>query len=167
MEKSKKAINVEGGFFFYGGWNFSKSVSVGSAFIREMRVLSFYSTWERWLLRRRTSKWPGYTGVRRQDRNVWEVRSGGSLLWIERIFSTMNQDWWVISASLLAGSRSTTLTSPGISRSKPDINDKTGFYYWTKLSCSIQMMPPTLSSKHLPVNMHMAYAWFSGQGGLH
>ena len=39
MEKSKKSINVEGGFLFCGGWNFSKSVSVGSTFIREMRVL--------------------------------------------------------------------------------------------------------------------------------
>ena len=29
---------VEGGFFC-GGWNFSKSVSVGPTFIREMRVL--------------------------------------------------------------------------------------------------------------------------------
>ena len=27
-----------GGGFFCGGWNFSKSVSVGSTFIREMRV---------------------------------------------------------------------------------------------------------------------------------
>ena len=35
-----KSINVEGGFWFYGGWNFSKSVSVGSSFIREMRVFS-------------------------------------------------------------------------------------------------------------------------------
>ena len=33
-----RSINVEGGFFFWGGWNFSKSVSVGSTFIREMRV---------------------------------------------------------------------------------------------------------------------------------
>ena len=33
-----KSINVEGGFFFCGGWNFSKSVSVGPTFIREMRV---------------------------------------------------------------------------------------------------------------------------------
>ena len=32
-----KSINVEGGFFL---WNFSKSVSVGSTFIREMRVMS-------------------------------------------------------------------------------------------------------------------------------
>ena len=31
-----KSINVE--VFFCGGWNFSKSVSVGSTFIREMRV---------------------------------------------------------------------------------------------------------------------------------
>ena len=43
MEKSKKSINVEGGFLFCGGWNFSKLVSVGPTFIREMRVrlLSF------------------------------------------------------------------------------------------------------------------------------
>ena len=34
----KKSINVEGGFLFCGGWNFSKSVSVGPTFIREMRV---------------------------------------------------------------------------------------------------------------------------------
>ena len=33
-----KSINVEGGFSFCGGWNFSKSVSVDSTFIREMRV---------------------------------------------------------------------------------------------------------------------------------
>ena len=39
MEKSKKSINVEGGFLFCGGWNFSKSVSVGSTFIREMSVV--------------------------------------------------------------------------------------------------------------------------------
>ena len=39
MKKSKISINVEGGFLFCGGWNFSKSVSVGSTFIREMRVL--------------------------------------------------------------------------------------------------------------------------------
>ena len=38
MEKSKKSINVEGGFLFCGGWNFSKSVSMGPTFIREMRV---------------------------------------------------------------------------------------------------------------------------------
>ena len=37
-EKSKNSINVEGGFLFCGGWNFSKSVSVDSTFIREMRV---------------------------------------------------------------------------------------------------------------------------------
>ena len=43
MEKSKKSINVEGGYLFCGGWNFSKSVSVGSTFIREMRVLWFLS----------------------------------------------------------------------------------------------------------------------------
>ena len=45
MEKSKKSINVEGGFLFCGGWNFSKSVSVGSTFIREMRVLSALRKW--------------------------------------------------------------------------------------------------------------------------
>ena len=39
VEKSKNSINVEGGFLFCGGWNFSKSVSVGPTFIREMRVL--------------------------------------------------------------------------------------------------------------------------------
>ena len=38
MEKSKISINVEGGFLFCGGWDFLKSVSVGSTFIREMRV---------------------------------------------------------------------------------------------------------------------------------
>ena len=38
MEKSKISINVKGGFLFSGGWNFLKSVSVGSTFIREMRV---------------------------------------------------------------------------------------------------------------------------------
>ena len=42
VEKSKKSINVEGGFLFCGGWNFSKSVSVGPTFIREMRVGYFY-----------------------------------------------------------------------------------------------------------------------------
>ena len=32
-------INKRGGWIsFCGGWNFSKSVSVGSTFIREMRV---------------------------------------------------------------------------------------------------------------------------------
>ena len=41
MEKSKISINVEVGFLFCGGWHFSKSVSVGSTFIREMRVLSY------------------------------------------------------------------------------------------------------------------------------
>ena len=35
--KIAKSINVEGGFFC-GCWNFSKSVSVDSTFIREMRV---------------------------------------------------------------------------------------------------------------------------------
>ena len=39
MEKSKNSINVEGGSLFCGGWNFSKSVSVGPTFIREMRVV--------------------------------------------------------------------------------------------------------------------------------
>ena len=39
MEKSKKSINVEGGFLFCGGWNFSKSVSMGPTFIRQMRVM--------------------------------------------------------------------------------------------------------------------------------
>ena len=33
-----KSYFVEGGFFFCGGWNFSKSVSQDSTFIREMRV---------------------------------------------------------------------------------------------------------------------------------
>ena len=33
-----KSINVKGGFPFRGGWNFKKSVSVDSTFIREMRV---------------------------------------------------------------------------------------------------------------------------------
>ena len=33
---------MEGGFCFCGGWNFSKSVSVGSTFIREMRVCAFF-----------------------------------------------------------------------------------------------------------------------------
>ena len=36
-----KSINMEGGFSFCGGWNFSKSVSVDSTFIREMRVPHF------------------------------------------------------------------------------------------------------------------------------
>ena len=35
--KSNKR-GVEGGFLFCGGWDFLKSVSVGSTFIREMRV---------------------------------------------------------------------------------------------------------------------------------
>ena len=39
MEKSKISINVEGGFLFCGGWNFSKSVIVDPTFIREIRVL--------------------------------------------------------------------------------------------------------------------------------
>ena len=33
-----KSINVEAGFCFCGGWNFSKLVIVDSTFIREMRV---------------------------------------------------------------------------------------------------------------------------------
>ena len=37
-----KSINVEGGFCFCGGWNFSKLVSVDSTFIREMRVQKWY-----------------------------------------------------------------------------------------------------------------------------
>ena len=36
--KSKISINVEDRFLFCGGWNLLKSVSVGSTFIREMRV---------------------------------------------------------------------------------------------------------------------------------
>ena len=32
-----------GGIFFCGGWNFSKSVSVDSTFIREMRVVAPYN----------------------------------------------------------------------------------------------------------------------------
>jgi hypothetical protein len=40
VEKSKKSKNVEGGFLFCGGWNFSKLVSVGPTFIREMRVIT-------------------------------------------------------------------------------------------------------------------------------
>ena len=35
-----KSINGKGGFFC-GGWNFSKSVSVGPMFIKEMRVDEF------------------------------------------------------------------------------------------------------------------------------
>ena len=42
VEKSNISINVEGGFLFCGGWNFSKLVSVGSTFIREMRVANYY-----------------------------------------------------------------------------------------------------------------------------
>ena len=38
-----KSINVEGGIFFCGGGNFSKSVSVGPTFIREMRVMQMSS----------------------------------------------------------------------------------------------------------------------------
>ena len=33
-----KAINVEAGLCFCGGWNFSKLVIMDSTFIREMRV---------------------------------------------------------------------------------------------------------------------------------
>ena len=43
MEKSKISINVEGGFLFCGGWNFLKSVSMGSTFIREMRVSKIFA----------------------------------------------------------------------------------------------------------------------------
>ena len=39
MEKSKISINVEGGFLFCGGWNFFKSVSVGSTFVSEMKLI--------------------------------------------------------------------------------------------------------------------------------
>ena len=39
MEKSKKSINVEGGFLFCGGWKYSKSLSMDPTFIREMRVM--------------------------------------------------------------------------------------------------------------------------------
>ena len=42
-KKSKESINVEGGFFC-GGQNFSKSVSVGPTFIREMKVLTLHCT---------------------------------------------------------------------------------------------------------------------------
>ena len=38
VEDGKNLRNVEGGFFF-GGWNFSKLVSVGPTLIRGMRVL--------------------------------------------------------------------------------------------------------------------------------
>ena len=50
MEKSKNSINVEGGFLFCGGWNFSKSVNVGPTLIREMRVLGKLgrSEWAEW-----------------------------------------------------------------------------------------------------------------------
>ena len=40
-----KSINVEGGFSFCGGWNFSNLVSVDSTFIREMRVRSYCLTY--------------------------------------------------------------------------------------------------------------------------
>ena len=48
MEKSKNSINVEGGFLFCGGWNFSKSVSLGPTFIREMRVFPVIFTCMLW-----------------------------------------------------------------------------------------------------------------------
>ena len=38
-------INVEGGFLIFGGWNFLKSVSVDSTFIRKMRVMSSLLNW--------------------------------------------------------------------------------------------------------------------------
>ena len=41
MEKSKNSINLEGGFLFCGGWNFLKSVGMGSTFIREIRECRF------------------------------------------------------------------------------------------------------------------------------
>jgi len=41
VEKFKNSINVEGGFLLCGGWNFSKSVSMGPTFIREMRIYEF------------------------------------------------------------------------------------------------------------------------------
>ena len=37
-----KSINVEGGFSVCGGWNFSKSVSVDSTFIREMKLPIYF-----------------------------------------------------------------------------------------------------------------------------
>jgi hypothetical protein len=46
VEKSKNSINVEGGFLFCGGWNFSKSVSVGSTVIRKMRVIFKFSSFD-------------------------------------------------------------------------------------------------------------------------
>ena len=47
-----KSINVKGGIFFCGGWNFSKWVSLGLTFIREMRVaqlclLSYGGQWDK------------------------------------------------------------------------------------------------------------------------
>jgi hypothetical protein len=39
-----KSINVEAGFCFCGGWNFSKLVIVDSTFIREIRVSSSLGT---------------------------------------------------------------------------------------------------------------------------
>ena len=40
--KTKMDFDKRGGWiFFCGGWNFSKSVSVDSTFIREMRVLTY------------------------------------------------------------------------------------------------------------------------------
>ena len=42
---SGKSINVEDGFLFCGRlWTISKSVSVGSTFIREMRVVDLHQT---------------------------------------------------------------------------------------------------------------------------
>ena len=40
-----KSINVEGGYSFCGGWNFSKLVSVDPTFIREMRVYTYMACW--------------------------------------------------------------------------------------------------------------------------
>ena len=41
-QNGEVGINVEGGFLYCGGWNFSKSVSVGPTLIREMRVVYAY-----------------------------------------------------------------------------------------------------------------------------
>ena len=41
-EKSKKSINVEGGFIFCGGWNVSKLVSVTSRLLVNFVNCTFY-----------------------------------------------------------------------------------------------------------------------------
>ena len=42
-------INKRGGWIsFCGGWNFTKSVSMGSTFIREMRVVLFATVLVSW-----------------------------------------------------------------------------------------------------------------------